>query len=286
MINNILICENRTLIPSSFAIGVVNENNAEILNLKKPRVLNDRAISDFKTHLVFSNDHGKFETDLDGDLYPLNSTLTTDTSLTLIVQFIDNNVVIWSSFPITFHLVENDIPQNNIFSLSDFIRILNFQLETSIDEAASGDEVASFLEQKFHQLQADSESLNSSFNSYYSRIASLVNSYADLVESQSDAPGLVFENIDINENNSYNRSKTIVSVGDMLNDSINYSQIKKSLLSFEKRINPESDFSEDTSLTMVFDSIFSTVNNIQDDRDRYKEYYDIIIDSLLDLYGN
>lgn len=88
----------------SNVIGVVGEKNSTILEFVKPSDINGDSIENYTMRAVLNNKFGSHLVDITGTELVIGSDLTTDTELTLAVQFLKDDEVKWESFPLKFRL--------------------------------------------------------------------------------------------------------------------------------------------------------------------------------------
>lgn len=88
----------------SNVIGVVGEKNSTILEFIKPSDINGDNIGNYTMRAVLNNKSGSYLVSITGTELVIGSDLTTDTELTLAVQFLKNDEVKWESFPLKFRL--------------------------------------------------------------------------------------------------------------------------------------------------------------------------------------
>ena len=89
-------------------LGVVGENNANILHFIKPDKINNTNVSEFECTLNFRNTANKTYTYvLNGDYFSLGKELTVSNTLIMYVRFSKDDIVFWESFPIRFLLINH-----------------------------------------------------------------------------------------------------------------------------------------------------------------------------------
>lgn len=101
MINLIRIMEDRSLLISSKVMGVVGENNAEVLKFIFPKKINDINIPDGSLSykiLTENSTNGYVEYDLNNDEFSIPQELTSDETLSFAIGIFQNNSMIWKSF--------------------------------------------------------------------------------------------------------------------------------------------------------------------------------------------
>lgn len=100
----------------SNVIGVVGEKNSTILEFIKPSDINGDNIENYTMRAVLNNKSGSYLVNITGTELVIGSDLTTDTELTLAVQFLKNDDVKWESFPLKFRLFPTLDFGKNIFT--------------------------------------------------------------------------------------------------------------------------------------------------------------------------
>lgn len=88
----------------SNVIGVVGEKNSTILEFVKPSDINGDNIENYTMRAVLNNKSGSYLVDITSTELVIGPDLTTDTELTLAVQFLKDDKVKWESFPLKFTL--------------------------------------------------------------------------------------------------------------------------------------------------------------------------------------
>lgn len=112
MIRTITVSENRRLTISSDAMGVVTENNAEILHFEFPVTINGEPISGYTKTVYFSDGVNKFNRPIQSDgTVKIDSGLTAKEQLTFWVEITGENFK-WATFPydIYFEFINADLP--------------------------------------------------------------------------------------------------------------------------------------------------------------------------------
>lgn len=97
-------------------IGVVGEKNSTILEFVKPSDINGDNIENYTMRAVLNNKSGSYLVDITGTELVIGPDLTTDTELTLAVQFLKDDKVKWESFPLKFTLFPTLDFGKNIFT--------------------------------------------------------------------------------------------------------------------------------------------------------------------------
>ena len=100
----------------SNVIGVVGEKNSTILEFVKPSDINGDNIENYTMRAVLNNKFGSYLVDITGTELVIGPDLTTDTELTLAVQFLKDDKVKWESFPLKFTLFPTLDFGKNIFT--------------------------------------------------------------------------------------------------------------------------------------------------------------------------
>lgn len=100
----------------SNVIGVVGEKNSTILEFVKPSDINGDNIENYTMRAVLNNKSGSYLVDITGTELVIGPDLTTDTELTLAVQFLKDDKVKWESFPLKFTLFPTLDFGKNIFT--------------------------------------------------------------------------------------------------------------------------------------------------------------------------
>lgn len=100
----------------SNVIGVVGEKNSTILEFIKPSDINGDNIGNYTMRAVLNNKSGSYLVNITGTELVIGSDLTTDTELTLAVQFLKDDKVKWESFPLKFRLFPTLDFGKNIFT--------------------------------------------------------------------------------------------------------------------------------------------------------------------------
>lgn len=100
----------------SNVIGVVGEKNSTILEFVKPSDINGDNIENYTMRAVLNNKSGSYVVDITGTELVIGPDLTTDTELTLAVQFLKDDKVKWESFPLKFTLFPTLDFGKNIFT--------------------------------------------------------------------------------------------------------------------------------------------------------------------------
>lgn len=139
MINTIKICPDRCLIPENDRIGIMGEVNAEILHFIKPTEINGESIDDFSMRVVLESAGERYKVDMISDELPLDERYTGGDTLTVAVQFIQDNKVKWMSLPLTFILLKSLPDDENYKNYLDFLKIdcdgknIDIEYEGNID---------------------------------------------------------------------------------------------------------------------------------------------------------
>ena len=128
---------NQPDISSSNIIGVTGENNATVLRFSFFEELNGKSVSDFRKRLVAIFPEGVLKYELDGD-FSLPGELTSSEELTLLIEILNSDEILFKSYPHTFTLIRSgDNPETNLLqAAADSAREnCRSELETSIETA-------------------------------------------------------------------------------------------------------------------------------------------------------
>lgn len=137
MINIIRICPDGHVIPESDCLGRTGENNATVLRFSFFEELNGKSVSDFRKRLVAIFPEGVLKYELNGD-FSLPGELTSSEELTLLIEILNSDEILFKSYPHTFNLIRSgDNPETNLLqAAADSAREnCRSELETSIETA-------------------------------------------------------------------------------------------------------------------------------------------------------
>lgn len=140
MIKTIKITPTRLLlIEGKNQIGVISENNAEILKFIKPIRINCEPIENFAMRVILETAGERYKVDMESDELPLDERYTGGDTLTVAVQFLKNNEVKWISLPLTLILLKSLPDDENYRNYLNFLKIesdgktLDIEYEGNID---------------------------------------------------------------------------------------------------------------------------------------------------------
>lgn len=89
---------------STLWVGVIGENNAEILDIKKPDKINGETIENFICQFVISVDDEIYVIEPYSNQFSVDERFTSAESLILVVQFVKDGEVKWKSHKTTLFL--------------------------------------------------------------------------------------------------------------------------------------------------------------------------------------
>lgn len=192
MINLIRIMEDRSLLISSKVMGVVGENNAEILKFIFPKKINDINIPDGSLSykiLTENSTNGYVEYDLNNDEFSIPQELTSDETLSFAIGIFQNNSMIWKSF--TYCLIFMPGQNTNAESIVRNV-VLKLNYDKLYDVLAEDD--VELPEKSTSPTQTDVDGLISIVETLDSR-ASIINEIlSDIRESFTENVGGDFTN--------------------------------------------------------------------------------------------
>lgn len=128
MIKRIKICRSRNLLIEcgNNKVGTVGEHNATVLFFIKPSEINGEPIEHFTMRLVISVGGERYLEEPDGNELALDERYTGSEKLTLVVQFLKNTEVKWTSYPLDLYFVES-LPDDK--SHRPYMSYLDFKVE-------------------------------------------------------------------------------------------------------------------------------------------------------------